>query len=119
MPDAIGKKFTEPFANAASRGLAQLDPLLQHRCRLGACVLLRGADAMTFARLRTLLDETDGNLGANLRKLEDAGYLSVRKEFIDRKPTSWYALTALGVKALRDHLAALEMIIDNSRRNGG
>src|SRR5437016_3444303 len=106
-------------AGAASRGLSQLDPLLQHRCRLGACVLLRGADAMTFARLRTLLDETDGNLGANLRKLEDAGYLSVRKEFIDRKPTSWYALTALGVRALRNHLAALQTIITSAAGNGG
>ncbi len=106
-------------AEATRRGLAQLDPLLQHRSRLGACVLLRGAEALTFARLRDLLDETDGNLGANLRKLEDAGYLSVRKEFVDRKPTSWYALTARGLRALRDHLAALEMIIGNSRRNGG
>jgi DNA-binding MarR family transcriptional regulator len=104
---------------AAARGLAQLDPLLQHRSRLGACVLLRGADALTFARLKHLLDETDGNLGANLRKLEDAGYLAVRKEFVDRKPTSWYSLTSQGTKALRQHLAALETIIDSARNNGG
>jgi DNA-binding MarR family transcriptional regulator len=105
--------------SAAARGLAQLDVLLQHRSRLGACVLLRGADALTFARLKHLLDETDGNLGANLRKLEDAGYLAVRKEFVDRKPTSWYSLTAQGTKALRQHLAALETIIDSTRNNNG
>src|SRR5205823_7077946 len=91
--------------------LGDLDALLQHRSRLGACVLLSTADVLSFARLKTLLDETDGNLGANLRKLEDAGYLSVRKEFVDRKPTSWYALTPQGTRALRDHLAALETII--------
>src|SRR5258708_33380229 len=95
---------SERLADATSRGLAQLDPLLQHRSRLGACVLLRGVDAMTFSRLKILLDESDGNLGANLRKLEEAGYLTVRKEFVDRKPTSWYSLTAQGVKALRAHL---------------
>ena len=106
-------------SDATARGLAQLDPLLQHRSRLGACVLLRGADALTFARLKDLLDETDGNLGANLRKLEDSGYLSVRKEFVDRKPTSWYSLTAQGVKALRAHLAALQTIIENAGKNGG
>ena|SRR2546421_11568883 len=106
-------------ADAASRGLAQLDPLLQHRCRLGACVLLGGAASMTFARLKALLDETDGNLGANLRKLEDAGYLGVRKEFVDRKPTSWYALTPQGTRALRGHLAALETIIRSAKHNGG
>ena len=119
MPKTPANKTSEVVAEAASRGLAQLDPLLQHRTRLGACVLLRGADAMTFARLKTLLDETDGNLGANLRKLEEAAYLSVRKEFVDRKPTSWYALTSQGAKALRSHLAAMETIISSARGNGG
>ena len=56
-------------------GLDRLDALLQHRSRLGAMVLLSGADAISFSRLRALLDETDGNLGAQLRKLEDAGYV--------------------------------------------
>src|SRR6476661_11044691 len=88
-------------------GLDRLDALLQHRSRLGAMVLLSGADAISFSRLRTLLDETDGNLGAQLRKLEDAGYVSVNKAFIDRKPTSWYALTPQGLRALKGHLKAM------------
>ena len=65
--------------------LAALDDLLQHRSRLGACVLLSTSDALTFSRLRTLLDETDGNLGAQLRKLEEAGYVSVDKRFEERE----------------------------------
>jgi DNA-binding MarR family transcriptional regulator len=97
--------------DATARSLARLDPVLQHRSRLGACVLLSTADALSFSRLRELLDETDGNLGAQLRKLEDVGYLSVKKEFASRKPVSWYALTAAGQRALRSHLAALESII--------
>ena len=58
--------------------------------------------------MKLLLQETDGNLGAQLRKLEDAGYASVTKEFAERKPVSWYAITASGRRALKDHLAALE-----------
>ena len=96
-------------------GLEQLDPLLQHRSRLGALVLLSSADALTFSRLRTLLDETDGNLGAQLRKLEEAGYVSVKKEFIDRKPTSWYALTSQGQKALKIHLKAVESLLKSAK----
>src|SRR5439155_18030838 len=87
--------------------LEALDPLLQHRSRLGACVLLSTADALSFSRLKVLLNETDGNLGAQLRKLEDAGYVTVKKEFVGRKPISWYALSAPGQAALRAHLAAL------------
>ena len=118
------RKSTDPqgggdSAERASRGLAGLDPLLHHRARLGACVLLSGADALSFARLKALLDETDGNLGANLRKLEEAEYLTVRKEFVERKPTSWYALTGKGAKALRVHLAAMEAVIRSAGGNGG
>jgi DNA-binding MarR family transcriptional regulator len=96
-------------------GLDRLDALLQHRSRLGVMVLLSGADAISFSRLRTLLDETDGNLGAQLRKLEDAGYVAVNKEFVERKPVSWYALTPGGRKALKAHLAALEALVREAK----
>src|SRR5437870_9988644 len=90
----------------ASASLNGLDPLLQHRSRLGACVLLSTSDALSFSRLKELLGETDGNLGAQLRKLEDAQYVAVKKEFIARKPVSWYSLAPAGQRALRAHLAA-------------
>lgn len=96
-------------------GLAQLDPLLQHRSRLGALVLLSRSDALTFSRLKALLDETDGNLGAQLRKLEDAQYVSVRKEFVHRKPTSWYAITPPGHKALKKHLKGMESLLNSAK----
>ncbi|HET6248108.1 MAG TPA: transcriptional regulator [Tepidisphaeraceae bacterium] len=95
-------------------GLSLLDPLLQHRSRLGAMVLLSNTDALSFARLKVLLEESDGNLGAQLRKLEEAGYLSVSKEFVERKPVSWYSITACGRKALKNHLAALEAVIKSA-----
>ena len=91
-------------------GFQRLDALLQHRSRLGAMVLLSGAD-LSFTRLRELLEETDGNLGAQLRRLEDAGYVSVKKEFVERKPVSWYALTGPGQRALKAHLKAMEEVI--------
>ena len=99
---------------AGPNGLNQLDSLLQHRSRLGAAVLLSGVDALSFTRLKGLLNETDGNLGAQLRKLEDAGYISVDKQFMERKPVSWYALTARGRAALKKHLVALESVIKSA-----
>ena len=59
------------------------------------------------------MNETDGNLGAQLRKLEDAGYVNVKKEFESRKPVSWYSLSASGRKALKSHLSAMEMLSRN------
>ena len=94
-----------------SIGLERLDKLLEHRSRLGACVLLANTVTMSFTSLRQSLKETDGNMGAQLRKLEGAGYLRVSKRFENRRPVSWYRLTAKGQKALRVHFVALETVI--------
>lgn len=88
-----------------------LDRLLEHRTRLGACVLLAQGGPLAFAQLRLLLDETDGNLGAHMRKLEDAGYIEADKQFVDRKPVTRYALTRAGTKALERHLAGLQELL--------
>ena len=97
----------------------ELDDVLQHRARIGAAVLLARHDQLSFSRLKALLQETDGNLGAQMRKLEDAGYVVVRKEFQDRRPVTWYGLTAKGKRALSQHLASLERLIQEARGGRG
>ena len=91
--------------------LRSLDRLLEHRVRLGLCVLLSRHDALSFRRLKELLGETDGSLGAHLRKLEEAGYIDVRKEFRERKPVSWYSLRDRCRRALESHTERLARII--------
>jgi DNA-binding MarR family transcriptional regulator len=98
--------------------LKGLDRLLEHRIRLGVCVLLSRNDALSFSRLKEFLKETDGSLGAHLRKLEEAGYLSLRREFLDRKPVTWYALTRAGRASLKSHLAALHEVIQSGPSAG-
>lgn len=105
---------TEGQLDGAVGGLDRLDALLQHRSRLGAMVLLSRHDAISFVRLRELLKETDGNLGAQLRKLEDAGYITTKKMFDNRKPITWYALSRSGQTALKKHLLAVESLIKNA-----
>ncbi len=78
---------------------------------MGICVLLSRYRALSFSRLKGILGETDGNLGAHLQKLEAGGYVTVRKEFVDRKPVSWYSLSRKGKTALRRHVQALGELI--------
>jgi len=104
------KKPAQQPETAAS-GLEKLDKLLEHRSRLGVCVLLSDTDRMSFTSLKQLLKETDGNMGAQLRKLEDAGYIRVSKRFENRRPVSWYSLAEKGEQALRAHLDALQILI--------
>lgn len=91
--------------------LDRLDPVLEHRARLAIAVLLARHGEISFASFKQQLDMTDGNLGAQLRKLEDAGYVRLRRDFVERKPVTWYSLTRAGRKALDAHLRALREVI--------
>jgi len=93
------------------KALEGLDPALEHRARLAIAVLLARHGEISFASFKQQLDMSDGNLGAQLRKLEDAGYISLRRDFVERKPVTWYALTKPGRKALDRHLHALRDVI--------
>jgi DNA-binding MarR family transcriptional regulator len=103
-------------SHSVAEPIGRLDALLQHRSRLGASALLAATESLSFSRLRQLLRETDGNLGAHLRKLEDAGYVEARKEFVDRKPVTWYRLTPFGRKALERHFDALGDLVRSTHR---
>lgn len=93
------------------KGLDDLDPVLEHRARLAIAVLLARHDEISFAHFKRELDLTDGNLGAQLRRLEESGYIALRRAFEQRKPVTWYALTKTGHKALQMHLDALRALI--------
>ena len=93
------------------KALDALDPAFEHRARLAIAVLLARHGEISFARFKQELELTDGNLGAQLRRLVDDGYLVLRRDFVERKPVTWYALNREGRKALDRHLAALRAVI--------
>lgn len=85
----------------------QLDDLIHSRIRLAVMAVLASVERAEFAFLRDQVNATDGNLGAHLRKLEDAGYLSAEKRFVARKPVTDYRLTAQGRAAFDAYVAHL------------
>ncbi len=94
--------------------MAGLNEIIHQPVRLrimAALVSLEASSEVDFSYLRDLLEVTDGNLGAHLRKLEEAGYISVNKTFIDRKPRTFVAATTEGRKVFQEHVAALESIL--------
>ena len=93
------------------KALDGLDPAFEHRARLAIAVLLARHGEVSFARFKQELELTDGNLGAQLRRLEDDGLLTLRRDFVDRKPVTWYALSKPGRKALDKHLSVLRAVI--------
>ncbi|MCL4562020.1 MAG: transcriptional regulator [Chloroflexi bacterium] len=78
---------------------------------MAALVALDSGNEVDFTYLRGLLEVTNGNLGAHLRKLEEAGYITVNKTFVDRKPRTYVSATPAGREVFREHVAALESIL--------
>ena len=96
--------------------MAELNETIHQPVRLrimAALVTLDSDDEVDFTYLRDLLEVTDGNLGAHLRKLEEAGYIAVNKTFVERKPRTYVSATAAGRKVFKEHVAALESILKN------
>ena len=94
--------------------MAELNETIHQPVRLrimAALVTLEPTAEVDFSYLRDLLQVTDGNLGAHLRKLEEAGYIAVNKTFVERKPRTYVAATAAGRRVFEEHVAALESIL--------
>ena len=64
-----------------------------------------------FTWLRAKTGSTDGNLGAQLMKLEEAGYVTVEKRFVQRKPQTLYRMTEAGRAALTEYVQALKQLL--------
>lgn len=89
----------------------QIDDIIHSRIRLAIISLLISVEEAEFNFIKEKVNTTDGNLSVHIKKLEEAGYVSVKKEFIDRKPRTTYALTKNGRKAFEDYLDNLENLI--------
>ena len=113
MPDS--NKTSLRRAPRAVPSVPDLDPVIHQRVRLGILSALAAGGTTSFTDLKTVLDLTDGNLSVHARKLEDAGYLEVRKSFADRTPLTEYALTEAGRVALEAYLDQMEALIQTAR----
>ncbi|MEM6892054.1 MAG: transcriptional regulator [Bacteroidota bacterium] len=91
-----------------------INKLFDHRIRLGIMSILMVNEQVDFNRFKALLDVTDGNLASHSRTLESAGYISVKKSFIGKKPNTKYSATLEGKKAFKSHISALEKLINNT-----
>ncbi|PHY19386.1 transcriptional regulator [Caulobacter sp. BP25] len=94
--------------------MSQADDLIHQPLRLKIMAALaaeKGAP-LDFPRLKAITQATDGNLGSHLTTLEKAGYVAIEKDFVGKRPRTRAALTPLGRKAFRDHVAYLRAVVE-------
>jgi DNA-binding MarR family transcriptional regulator len=93
--------------------MPEIDPIIHVPARLrimAALTTLTPRTQIDFTTLGRSLGLTDGNLGAHLRTLEEAGYLKIEKSFVNRKPRTHVSATTRGRARFEEHAAALREI---------
>ncbi len=103
----------EPAAEVVAEAveLPELDPVIHGKLRLALLSLLSTVEEAEFTWLRAKTGASDGNLGAQMLKLEEAGYVQVEKKFVLRKPQTVYRMTGAGRKALTKYVQALKQLL--------
>ncbi len=90
-----------------------IDRLIHEPSRLMIMAHLFVVESADFLFLQRQIQMTPGNLSAHLSKLEDAGYVEVTKEFIERKPHTALALTSKGRNAFKQYSRSIKKIANS------
>ena len=90
----------------------QVDELLTAPVRLSIIAALSRVDEIEFRTLRDTIEISDSVLSKQVSQLEQVEYVSVRKGYLGKRPRTWLSITAQGSVALKNHIAALQAIVD-------
>ena len=95
-----------------SADIQDVDRLIHDPSRLTIMAQLYVVQSADFLFLQNQTRMTPGNLSAHLGKLEDAGYVEVTKEFLDRKPHTALALTKKGRAAFKEYRKKVKQFVE-------
>ncbi len=89
----------------------ELDPLLHSQLRLAVMSLLLSVEEADFVFLREKTGATAGNLSIQIEKLQEAGYIHVRKYIHAKRSRTVCRITDRGIGAFEAYVKALESYI--------
>lgn len=102
-----------------AKAVASLDKVLHEPARLSVVACLAVVDEADFVFLQSQTGMTGGNLSSHVRKLEDAGYITVRKEFNGAKPRTSFTLTDAGRASFTEYLASIRNLLSVLAKENG
>ena len=93
--------------------LADIDRIIHEPARLLILAYLSVVDSADFLFLMNQTNLTRGNLSSHLSKLEAAGYVEIKKEFVDKIPRTLLALTEKGRNAFNEYRRNMKQVLDS------
>lgn len=88
----------------------RLDEVIHAPVRLSIVAALAQVDEAEFGHVRDTIEVSDPTLSKQAAQLEAAGYVTVRKGYVGKRPRTWLSLTRTGREAYERHLEALRAI---------
>ena len=93
--------------------IQNIDKIIHEPARLLLMAHLFVVESADFLFLQRQTGLTWGNMSSHLRKLENAGYVAVEKEFIDKKPHTTLKLTEEGRRAFKEYRKNMKQVFED------
>jgi DNA-binding MarR family transcriptional regulator len=92
---------------------SDIDRMVHEPARLLILAYLSHVDNCDFLFLLNQTGLTKGNLSSHLSKLEKAGYVKIRKEFVMKIPRTLLSLTEKGRYAFKHYCQEMKTVLEN------
>lgn len=97
---------------AKGEGVPFIDPLIHAPARFRILSNLYLVESVDFLFLCNLTELTRGNLSSHLSKLEGAGYVEIKKEFVDKIPRTTISMSQTGKDAFKQYRQNMKNMLD-------
>ena len=91
--------------------MMKVNRLIHEPARFSIMAQLSVVEEADFLFLSRRIGLTKGNLSAHMRKLEDEGYIEVRKGFMGRRPHTVLSITEEGRRTFQTYLSDLKNVL--------
>jgi DNA-binding MarR family transcriptional regulator len=89
-----------------------LDPILHSQLRLSIVSILMTVEETNFSFIKETTHAAAGNISIQIKKLQEAGYIQVKKSFKNNYPNTTISITRKGIKAFEDYVNNLKKYIE-------
>lgn len=93
--------------------LAEINRVIHEPARLLLVATLSVVESADFLFLMNQTQLTRGNLSSHLSKLEAAGYVEIKKEFVEKIPRTLLRLTEEGRNAFVEYRQKMQRVLDS------
>jgi DNA-binding MarR family transcriptional regulator len=105
--------MTNEINRESFQPLSEIDRVIHEPARLLILAYLSVVESADFLFLMNQTKLTRGNLSSHLSKLEAAGYIEIKKEFVDKIPRTLLRLTGKGREAFQQYQSNMKQVLDS------